>query len=135
MKTLTTILTLLLATPALAIDPECIDAIGEPTVYNGCQLKTDALTATLRFCSPQFDIDGDSVPVVGAVGTCTVELDSLAVTVPVTAPGILFESTITGKYPGHTIRAWCSTVEGLTGLIWSSDLCFPSQKLKKPHKK
>lgn len=126
------LLALLIAGPALAIDPECVDAVGEPPVFQGCQLKLDGLTAELRFCSPQHDADGDPVLDVGHLASCTVELDGLSVTVPVTAPGILFTSSVSGKNPGHVIRAWCSTTEGLDGQVWTSDICFPHQVPKKP---
>jgi hypothetical protein len=127
-----TLLALLVAGPALAVDPECVDAVGEPPVFSGCQLKMDGVTAELRFCTPQHDIDGDLLLDVGHLASCTVELDGLAVTVPVTSPGIVFQSSVAGKNPGHTIRAWCTTTEGLDGEVWSSAMCFPHQSPKKP---
>jgi len=124
----------LLSTPAVAVDPECVDAITEPPVFQGCQLKMQGLTAELRFCSPQFDADGDPVLPTGHLASCTVELDGLAVTVPVTEPGVLFTSTVAGKNPGHLIRAWCTTTEDLRGEVWESEMCFPHQRPKKPSK-
>jgi hypothetical protein len=131
---LTAILASLVAAPAVAVDPECVDAITEPPVFTGCQLKMQGITADLRFCTPQFDSDGDPILQTGHLASCTVELDGLAVTVPVTEPGILFQSTVTGKNPGHVIRAWCTTTEDLDGEVWTSDICFPHQRPKKPHK-
>jgi len=124
----------LLSTPAVAVDPECIDAVSEPPVFSGCQLKMQGLVAELRFCSPQFDADGDPVLPTGHLASCTVALDGLEVTVPVTEPGVLFSATVAGKNPGHTISAWCTTAEDIKGEVWTSDMCFPHQKTKKPHK-
>jgi hypothetical protein len=125
---------LLLTTPALAIDPECVDAIGEPAVFQGCQLKMDGLSTVVRFCSPQVDIDGDPIPEANALGSCTVTLDGITQAVAtVDRPGQLFSISLTSKNPGHVITAYCSTAEDLTGNVWTSDICFPSKPPKKPH--
>ena len=117
---------------ARAVDPECSGAIGDPPVYQGCQLKLGFLLGTLRFCTPQFDIDGDPIPS-GAMASCTVELDGVRLVEPVTEPGKVFVVEVQGKNPGHVIRAWCTTAEGLDGPAWQSDLCFPAKQPKEPH--
>lgn len=127
-------LALLVAGPALGqVAPECTDATTEPPVFTGCQLKMTGLEANLRFCTPQFDADGDPIPETGAIASCSVELDGVVQTFSVTGPGTIFSATVTGKNPGHQIRAWCTTVEGEDGEVWLSDLCFPARQPKKPH--
>ena len=126
----------LLSTPAVAVDPECVDAVSEPPVFSGCQLKMQGLVADLRFCAPQFDSDGDPIMPTGHLASCTVTLNGqVVVETPVTEPGQLFSATVVGKNPGHVIEAWCTTTEGLVGEVWESDLCFPHARTKKPHKK
>lgn len=123
----------LLSTTSFAADPECVDATTEPPVFSGCQLKLDGLQATLRFCSPQFDTDGDPILETGHIASCTVELNGQAVAVAtVDRPGQLFEVTVNGKNPGHRIGAFCTTTEGADGEKWESDMCFPHGNPKKP---
>ena len=137
MRLFTTILGFLLAaSPALAVDPECLDAINEPPTFQGCQLKMDGLSVDLRFCSPQFDIDGDPIPEANAIASCTVTLDDVThALATVDRPGQLFSVNLTSKNPGHVITAFCTTTEGLDGEVWVSDVCFPAGKPGKPHKK
>lgn len=127
------LLTLSLATPAFAVDPECVGATGAPPVYTGCELKMTGVTADLRFCSPQVDIDGDPV-LDGALGSCTVSLDGAVVsTIPVTLAGQLFSVTVNGKNLGHRLEAFCTNSDGIDGEVWASDLCFPSGTPGRPH--
>jgi hypothetical protein len=125
-----------IASSASAVDPECVNAISEPAIYNGCQLKMPGLSAVMEFCSPQFDIDGDPIPEVGAIGSCTITLDGIVQAVAIVdRPGQLFAISLTAKNPGHVIEAFCSTAEDLQGEVWVSDVCFPSKPPKKPHKR
>ena len=124
---------MLFASPAAAVDPECVGAIGAAPVYAGCQLKMTGVSADLRFCSPQVDADGDTIPD-GTVQSCTVSLDGTpVVTAPITTSGELFSVTVTGKNLGHQIGAFCTNAEGITGEVWVSDLCFPSGAPGQPH--
>ena len=130
------LLAFLIACPALAVDPECLDAINEPPTFQGCQLKMSGLSVDLRFCSPQFDIDGDPIPEAGAIASCTVTLDDVTHAIAtVDRPGQLFTINLASKNPGHVITAFCSTVEGLPGDVWRSEVCFPAGQPGKPHKK
>jgi hypothetical protein len=114
MRSLLAGLVLILASAAWAIDPDCADATGEPPVYQGCQLKVGSITSTLTFCTPQFDTDGDPIPEVGALESCSVSLNGGPEQInTVGAPGVTTSFTVIGKYPGHTITAWCTNTEGL----------------------
>jgi hypothetical protein len=125
----------LLAAPVQAADPECVNAISEPPVFSGCQLKMTGLAVNVQFCSPQFDIDGDPIPEAGALKSCTVTLDgAIQAVATVDRPGQLFSISLAGKNPGHVVTAFCSTVEDLQGEVWTSDICFPAKEPKKPHK-
>lgn len=117
---------------ALAIDPECTGLTGEPPIYQGCQLKMGTHTATLRFCSPQHDTDGDILPT-GSLQSCTVTVNSLVTSVAVTDPGVIFTVDVSGKNPGHTIEGYCTNADGIQGETWVSDICFPGGKPAKPH--
>jgi hypothetical protein len=130
---LTLLAALLFAAPAAAVDPECVGKVGTQPVYAGCELKMTGVTADLRFCSPQLDVDGDPL-LDGVVASCTVTLDGAAVqTVPITGLGQLFTAQVAGKNLGHQIGAFCTDSDGNDGGVWVSDLCFPSGKPGEPH--
>ena len=131
------LLTLLLAScisePAFAVDPECVGLTGAQPVYAGCELKMNGVSATLRFCAPQLDVDGDLL-LAGSISSCTITLDDVLVsTVPIAEPGQLFTAILTGKNLGHKIGAFCTNAEGVQGEVWVSDLCFPSGTTRPPH--
>jgi hypothetical protein len=123
----------LLAPTAAAIDPDCSGLTGDPPVFQGCQWKLPSRTSTVRFCTPQQDIDGDTLPA-GSLRDCTVTLDGAAFSVPVTEPGVVFNVVMSGKYNGHQVEAYCTSFDDVKGTVWASEACFPSGKGKGPHK-
>jgi len=124
---------LLFAGSATAVDPECEGVTGDPPVYAGCQLKMTGIEATLSFCSPQLDAEGDTIPD-GALSSCSVSLDgSLVETITLTEAGKLFTVTVRGKNPGHQLSAHCTNAEGVDGAVWTSDMCFPAGTPRRPH--
>jgi hypothetical protein len=136
MKILLAVLAILVASPAFAVDPECVDAVGDQPVYSGCQLKTGARTAQFTFCSPQFDDEGDPIPEQGSLASCTVTLDGLPEAIAnVDRPGQVFVINLESKNPGHIIGAYCTNTDGEDGEDWLSDICFPSGRPKAPQKR
>ena len=123
----------LLAPTAAAVDPECAGLTGDAPVFTGCQWKIPTRTATVRFCTPQVDVDGDTIPA-ASLKDCTITLDGNPFTVPVTEPGIVFSVVMSGKYNGHQVQAYCTAFDDVKGEVWQSPACFPSGKSKAPHK-
>jgi hypothetical protein len=122
-----------LAPTAAAVDPECDGLVGEPPVFTGCQWKLPTRTATVRFCTPQVDVDGDDLPA-SSLKDCTVTLDGNPFTVPLTEPGTVFSVIMSGKHNGHTVEAFCTSFDDVQGEVWVSPVCFPSGQGRGPHK-
>jgi hypothetical protein len=124
---------MLLAPTAWAVDPDCTGLTEDPPVFTGCQWKLPSRTSSVRFCTPQQDIDGDALPA-GSLKECTVILDGNPFTAPVTEPGIVFNVIMSGKYNGHLVEAYCTSFDDVQGVVWQSPACFPSGQGKGPHK-
>jgi len=84
-----TVLVVLWSTSVQAADPECMN----PVVYDEAVHGQYDATDNVRFCTPEFDVDGDILEE-GDITSCTVTMD--------TQPFALTSSNRPGQYVNFT---------------------------------